>query len=112
MTARPNCTAEWVQRAVTGQDVYGNDVYTDTTVSVDGVFAPGGSSESTQAGDRVTWQPTLYLPAPAPAVVDEVTVNGVLYQVDGRPDDWSAGSPYSDWLPDFPVVVHLKAMTG
>lgn len=110
--AEPNCTASWVQRVKSGEDSYGNDIYTDTTVAKDAVFAPGGSVEAAVGQEQVTTQPTLYLPAPSPTPVDEVTVNGVTYQVDGVPQDWSAGSPFTGWVPDFPVVVRLKAVTG
>lgn len=108
----PNCTASWVQRVVTGQDAYGNDVFADTTVTVDAVFAPGGSTELAVGQEQVTTQPTLYLPAPAPTALDEVSVNGVTYQVDGTPQDWSVGSPFTGWVPNFPVVVHLKVVSG
>lgn len=111
MSIRPNCTASWVQRTVTGLDDDGNDVYTDTVVSRDAVFAPGGSSEQVQGGDLVTTVPTVYLPLPAPAVVDRMTVNGVTYDVDGVPQVWGP-SPFSTWQPDYPVVVRLKGVTG
>lgn len=108
---QPNCTASWVHRTVSGQDAYGNDTFTDQAATVDGVFVPGGSSEVTQAGDVVTTQPSLYLPLPAPAAIDQVTVNGTVYEVDGTPQTWPP-SPFGGWQPDYPVVVRLREVTG
>lgn len=109
---QPNCTASWVQRTVTGRDDHGNDVYTETDVSVDAVFVPGSSSELVQGQDTVLTHPTLYLPAdPPPAPTDRVVVNGVTYDVDGTPQMWPA-SPFTGWQPDYPVVVRLLNVTG
>lgn len=110
MSVHPNCTASWVQRTVTGQDDRGNDVFADGTVTVDAVFAPGGSTEQVQGGDLVVTQPTLYLMVP-PGVVDQMTVNGVTYDVDGTPQAWPV-SPFSTWQPQYPIVVRLKNVTG
>lgn len=102
-----------VARTVTGQNSDGGDIYTDTTTVVDGVFAPGGSTETTQAGDTVVTQPTVYLPAPAPAAIDQVIVGGVTYEVQGDPADWSIQpNPFTGWVPDLPVVVPLRRVTG
>lgn len=111
VTARPNCTASWVQRTVTGQDAYGDDTFAEVTVAVAGIFAPGGSTETTASGDQVTTQPTLYLPAPAPSAVDTFTINGAPFQVDGAPEPWPA-NPFTGRTPAFPVVVKLRRTTG
>lgn len=111
MTIRPNCTVSWQQRTVAGQDAYGNDTYTTVTVSVDAVFAPGGSTEVVNGQDLVVTQPTVYLPLPAPAALDAVTVDGQDYEVDGQPETWPP-SPFSGWQPEYPVVVRLRRVTG
>lgn len=100
-----------VTRTVSSRDAYGNDVSTTSTVVVDGVFAPGGSVERLAGGDTVTTQPTVYLPSPAPKAVDAVTVAGVTYEVDGQPQTWPA-HPFTGWVPDLPVVVPLRRVTG
>lgn len=98
------------RRVLAGSDIYGNDRYTDVDADVDAIaFAPGGSTEVTQGRDTITVQPTLYLPADA--VIDglsAVTVDGVRYDVDGRPNRWQ--SPFTGWAPG--VEVRLKAVTG
>jgi hypothetical protein len=109
---QPNCTASWVQRTVTGTDAYGNDLYGETTVSVGAVFAPGSSSELIQGQDTVLTHPSLYLPLSSPpAPTDRVVVDGVTYDVDGKPEVWPA-SPLTGWQPDYPVVVRLLNVTG
>lgn len=109
---RPNATVTVITRTVTGQDDYGDDIYGETTTAVDGVFAPGGSSELVQGQDTVVYKPTVYLPAgTAVSPVDAVEINGQRYTVDGQPNDWSGLSP-SGWVPDFPIVVQLERVTG
>jgi hypothetical protein len=61
----------------------------------------------------VVTQPTVYLPAPAPSAVDRVAVGGLVFEVDGDPEDWSAQpNPFGGWSPDLPVVVRLRRVTG
>lgn len=111
----PNCTASWVQRTKTGQvDSDGADIYADVTVTVAGVFAPGGSTEATGGQDQVTTQPTVFLPSPGPSAIDRIAVDGVTYEVTGKPQDWSSASPFdNDFLvPGFPVVVQLQKVSG
>jgi hypothetical protein len=101
-----------VQRVKTGADAYGNDVWAETPVSVDAVFAPGSSSELIQGQDTVLTHPSLYLPTDSPpAPTDRVTVDGVIYDVDGQPDVWPA-SPFTGRQPDYPIVVRLLNVTG
>lgn len=96
-------------RAVTGQDPYGNDVYGDATRTVQGGFAPAGTSEVVQGRDTVTAQPALYLPPGTDvSAVDRATVRGVTYDVDGTAADWR--NPLTGWSAG--IVVNLQAVTG
>lgn len=96
-------------RTVTGHDTYGNDVYTSTDSTVVGGFAPAGSAELTQGQDLVTTTPSVYLPAGTNvAAVDQVTVRGVTYDVDGSPQDWR--HPFTGWQAG--IVVRLQGVTG
>lgn len=99
-------------RVKSGTDSYGNDVYTPTNSTVDGIFAPGGSVEQLQGQDVVTDQPTVFLPTgTAVAAVDAVTVGGQRFEVDGTPNVWPP-NPFTGWLPEFSVQVKLKRVTG
>ena len=95
-------------------DSYGNDVLTATQSVVNGVVAPGGSTETLTGGDQVVTQPTAYLPAGVDVTaIDALTANGVTYEVDGDVQDWtSSPNPFTGWLPELPVVVRLKRVTG
>lgn len=109
----PNVTVTLITRTVTGRDQYGNDQYGETSTTVGGVFAPGGSSELVQGQDTVISKPTVYLPAgTGVSAVDAIVVGGLRYTVDGQPADWTAGSPFTGWVPQFPVVVQLQRVTG
>jgi len=102
-------TVTLVGRTVSGQDAYGNDVYTEVQSTVPGVFAPGGSTEQVQGQDMVISQPTVYLPAGTDVTaVDAVIVGSVRYDVDGAPSDWR--SPFTGWQAG--VQVRLKSVTG
>jgi hypothetical protein len=97
-------------RTASGRDSLGNDTFTtvDTTITGCG-FDPGGSVELVQGQVLVTTTPTLY--APTGTVVnpiDQVTVRGVLHDVDGGSNDWR--SPLTGWSPG--VAVKLKVVTG
>lgn len=109
---RPTVTVTLITRTVTGRDADGNDVYGETSLSVPAVFAPGGSSELVQGQDTVIYKPTVYLPAGTDVTaVDALEIGGQPFEVDGQPQDWSAGSP-TGWVPDFPIVVQLERVTG
>jgi hypothetical protein len=100
------------KRVVTSTDAYGNDVYTETTSTVQGVFAPGVSMENTQGEDQVVSQPTAYLPASVdPSAVDVLEVGGLRYQIDGEPQVWGA-HPFTGWRPPLPMIVPLRRVTG
>lgn len=101
-------------RTVTGRDTYGNDVRADTSTTVQGVYAPGGSSEVTGDRDTVTTQPTVYLPASVSlAAVDAVEIGGVTFEVDGEPQRWDLQPhPFGGSVPPFPIVAQLRKVTG
>lgn len=100
-----------ITRTLTGRDDLGNDVYTQTEVTLPRCgFDPGHSVEDVQGRDMVTVQPRLLLPAGAsiPAPIDAVLVNGVTYEVDGTPN--LVRNPFTGWTAG--TVVNLKAVTG
>ncbi len=72
---------------------------------------PGGTSEPREANrDAVTWDLDLLVPATfVCGYRDRVTWAGVVYEVEGRPEDYSAGP----WWRDGPgAVVHLRRVEG
>jgi hypothetical protein len=72
-------------------------------------YDPGGSTELVQGQDIVVTQPTVYLPAGSTVgPIDQVTVRGTRYEVDGSPNDWR--NPFTGVAVG--VVVKLKAVTG
>lgn len=92
-------------------DVYGNDTTVDVDTATSGAFAPAGSAELVQGRDTVSTQDAFYIfgaPAVAPAAIDQITVRGTRYDVDGTPAVWI--SPFTGWAPG--LVVKLKAVTG
>lgn len=103
-------TVTLITRTVSGQDSYGNDVYTETTTDVTGAFDPGTSAEAVQGQDLLTVQPTVYLPADVdvPSAVDAVEIAGQRYEVDGSPNVYQ--SPFTGWRPG--TVVRLRRVTG
>lgn len=78
------------RRTVTGQDDYGNDVWANVTLPLDGcTLHPRTSSEET--GSRATVITGAWLYAPTGTIIDpddEIEVNGVRYDVDGEPGIW------------------------
>lgn len=112
MTVRVTVPVVLKTRAVSGQDSYGNDVYSVTEETVDGIFAPGASVEQIQGQDVVTTQPTVYLrTGTTAAAVDALSVAGLDYEVDGDPAAWPP-NPYTGWQPEFSVEVRLRRVTG
>lgn len=120
-----------VKRTPGGTDSMGNDVDTETVTMTAGLFAPGSSAEIAYGqSDRVTTQPTEYLPADVDVSAFDVLVPDVLvdsagnpvldgngkvqgtrYEVDGQPASWPA-NPFTGWRPALPVVVPLRRVTG
>ena len=104
-------SVQFVHRTVTGQDSYGNDVVTDSTVAVSNVgWDPGTSTEALNGQDQVVQMPRFFLPAgiavdPLDAIV---RANGNRYEVTGEPGDYV--SPFTGWAPG--VVVNVRRVTG
>lgn len=92
------------------RDGDGNDIPSFTDIPVDkGAFDPGGSTELVQGQDIVSAQPRWFPPAGVVvAPVDQVTIRGVRYEVDGQPADFL--NPFTGWHPG--MVVNLKAVSG
>lgn len=98
----------FVSRTVSGRDDYGNNTYTETSRTVPGLYAPGGSSESTAGQDQVVSQEQVIVPDPPADLVvrstDRVRVASlpsVTFEVDGRAESWAPG-----------LVVPLRRVTG
>lgn len=108
----------------------GSDVYTESVTMTAGVFTPGSSAEIVSGGDRVTTQPTEYLPADVKVSATDVLVpdvvvdsagnpvldgngkvQGTRYEVDGDPRPYPV-SPWTGWRPALPVVVALRKVSG
>jgi hypothetical protein len=98
-----------VTRAVTGVDSYGNDVVSESSVTVSGAFAPQIGYEVTGSRDTVITQPHVYLPAGTAVTPTSVlVVRGARFEVDGTPNEWR--SPFSGWEPG--IDVPLRKVTG
>jgi hypothetical protein len=98
-----------ITRTRSGQDTYGNDIYTESSTVVTGAFNPGTSVELVQGQDLLTVQPTIYLPPDVqPQAIDAVEVDGLRFDVDGDTNVWQ--SPFTGWQPG--NVVKLKRVTG
>lgn len=100
----------YVDRSPSGQDLDGNDAWTETQTTTAAVFAPGGSAEITTGGDMVNTQPTLYgvdqaLPVKS---TDRFIVDGISFEVDGDPQAYL--NPFTGWAPG--LVVPLRRVTG
>lgn len=80
-----------VTRRLSGEDEYGNDVYAEVDVPLDGcqVFPRSSVSENVQARDQVVSGLILLVPASAPVTWwSAVKVGGVKYEVDGDVQPW------------------------
>jgi len=125
-----NTVAALIVRTKSGRDSRGNDTFTESAQVFPGVYWPDSSVEVTDGRDQVTWQSSLCLPAGAPvtaidAVVPQVLVDdegtpvldgggnvqGQRMEVDGQPSFWTP-NPFTGWVPDYPVVLKLKQVSG
>jgi len=104
-----------VTRTVSGQDAYGNDVFTETSTVVDGcvVWPRDGNgtsgNEQVQGKDMVIVGLSLLLPAgTVVTATDRIVVNGLSYEVTGEPGHFS--SPFTGLDPG--VLVGLTRVTG
>lgn len=89
------------------EDSMGNPTTTDVEIPVEGcAFAPGSSAESTATfGGRTDTDGTVYAPSGTVFLPsDRLRIRGVLYTVDGDPQQWI--NPYSNRAAG--VVVNVK----
>ena len=94
---------------VSGQDGYGNDVYTTTAETLANVPVwPATSTESVQGQDLVSADLTAVLPSGTDvAAVDSVLVYGDTYQIVGQPGRYR--NPFSGT--DL-IEIQLRKVTG
>lgn len=98
-----------VTRVKSGTDDYGDDTFTESTVTVSGAFDPTIGIEYTGSGDTVVTNPQALLPYDAPVTSTSVLViRGDRYEVDGEPNQWR--SPFTGW--EAGLAVPLKRVTG
>lgn len=104
-------TVTLVHRSVTGQDVDGNDLYSNVETTVGGTgWDPGTSTENVQGGDLVIQLPRFFLPSgTVVSPLDAIRrANGRTYEVVGEPGDYR--NPMTGWEPG--VVVNVRRVTG
>lgn len=81
----------FTNKAISGTDEYGNDVYGANSVTVSGcAISPGNSSEDFQGTEQITYDVTVH--APAATLVnlpfDQMVISGITYNVIGNPNGW------------------------
>lgn len=83
-----------VQKIVSGQDEFNNDVYEETTFDVVGSIQPSTSRENLNFADQSTSGVVAFVPYGTDVqYIDAFIVGGVRYEVNGQPDIWT--SPFS-----------------
>jgi len=99
-----------IKRAVSGQDAYGNDTYTETQVNVDYcVFQPAGSNENLIFTDQISTTDTIFMPFGTDVTaLDAIDYNGDRYEVVGDPGEWV--SPFSGRVS--PIRVSVSIVKG
>ena len=97
-------------RTRTGEDAYGNDVFTTTDTTLEKVPVwPAGATELVQGQDTTITGLYALLPADTNVeAIDYVTVYGDDYEVDGEPGRFA--SPFTGLNPG--VQVHLTRIAG
>jgi hypothetical protein len=102
-------TVTLVRRTKGAPDALGNDTWTTSASTVQGVYVPGTSTEQIQAKDTLVVQASVLLPAGTSLrYVDSVVIGGVTFDVDGEPIDWT--HPMTGWRPG--VQVNLRRAEG
>jgi hypothetical protein len=104
-------TVTIVSRTVSGQDEYGNDVYSETTEDVTAVVVqPSGSTENVQFTDQVSIGMVFYFPYGTDIEpTDAIQFAGDEYEVEGNPQEWPP-SPFSGNVS--PIEVRANKITG
>ena len=89
-TLRAGSVITVLHQIVTGQDEYGNDVFSTVSEVVQGcAISPGPTSEDFGATLEVFSTATLHVPAGTNiGFPDQVAFGGAIYQVDGTPIGW------------------------
>lgn len=100
-----------VNRVRNGQDADGNDAFTTISTVVSGVVAwPTGSTELLGAQDFADTTMTALLPSGTNVtMIDKITLNGLDYEVDGDPNDFTASPLTGNGAG---IEVRLKRWTG
>jgi hypothetical protein len=98
-----------VRRTKGAPDALGNDTWTTSASTVQGVYVPGTSVEQIQARDSLVVQASVLLPAGTDLRhLDSVVIDGTTFDVDGEPIDWE--HPLTGWRPG--VQVNLRRAEG
>jgi hypothetical protein len=99
-----------LKRAVSGQDEYGNDTYTETPIVVQQcVFQPSGSTEVLIFTDQVSTNDIIYMPAGTDvSALDAIQYDGATYEVTGAPSEWM--SPFSGRVS--PIRINVLLVSG
>lgn len=108
---RAGQTVTFVSRKVTGQDDYGNDVYTEVSQFVSGcAIAPSTSSEDVQGTASVLTDVILYAPTNTDIGLFDAVIlpDGKRYRLTGTPNTWQ--SPFTGSVSY--VQINLQAVTG
>jgi hypothetical protein len=99
-----------IKRYVSGQDSYGNDVYSETPMVIGNcVFQPAGSTENLIFTDQVNTTDTIFMPYGTPVgPLDAIEYNGDRFEVIGEISSWV--SPFSGRTS--PIRVNVNKVTG
>jgi hypothetical protein len=99
-----------LKRAVSGQDEYGNDTYTETPVTIQQcVFQPAGSTENLIFADQVSTTDTIFMPGGTDvSALDAIQYNGDTYEVTGAISAWT--SPFSGRIS--PIRINVLLVSG
>lgn len=103
-------TVTLIKRAVSGQDAYGNDVYSETPVPVyPCVVQPSGSTEFVQFTDQVSTDLAIFMPYETDvSPTDAVEYNGIRYEIQGDVSRWQ--SPFSGHTS--PIQMRVSKVSG
>jgi hypothetical protein len=101
----------FTQRTVSGQDQFGNDVYSETQVQIGPCSVQYGSSRESAGNftDQVTTGLVVFVPYGTDLTyLDAVLYNGVKYELTAEPESWV--SPWSGSVA--PIRVFATVVKG
>jgi hypothetical protein len=116
VTVNVGQSVQWLQRVVTGQDDYGDDIYTMTTVTLDGcVISPGNTSEDINGTASVTSDVILHVPVrfgiTGPGPFDRMILpDGNTYLIAGIPKAWQSPFTGTKSMIEIPLQLVTGAM--